>query len=101
MGKEMKLDKYVTLLSTIIFCGIGTNGHADEINFTGTISEFTCTQQSKDKGCMEFQKTMDSVKTKLQSDLGTKLPNQAVKIANISLDNTTNQYSKVLVVSYN
>ncbi|WP_180084782.1 hypothetical protein [Acinetobacter sp. YH12145] len=97
----MKLDKYVTLLSIIIFCGIGTNGHADEINFTGTISEFTCAEQSTEQACLDLKEAIS--KLKIQQDFSAYSPfnKQTSKTADISIENTENQNRKVLVINYN
>lgn len=43
------LNKYKFILGTIFYMGVQYISHAEQINFQGSISEFTCTHQSKDR----------------------------------------------------
>lgn len=97
----MKLNKYITFISTLFFCWTGTIGHAEQINFNGAVSEFTCTQQSQDQSCLDLQKILSKVDTLDNPNELLLLQKQKTQLANFSIENTENQYRKVLVVHYN
>ena len=96
----MKLNKYITLISTLVFCAMGTLCHAEQINFNGTISEFTCAQQSTEQACLDLKKAIKQLKSQ-QSDITyTTLNKQTSKIAAISIESTESQHHKVMVINY-
>ena len=96
----MKLNKYIPLIGSIVFCGVGPLCHAEQINFNGTISEFTCAQQSTEQACLDLNKAIIKLKIQQDSSANSALNKQTSKTADISIENTENQNRKVMVINY-
>ena len=96
----MKLNKYITLIGTLVFCTMGTLCHADQINFNGTISEFTCTQQSTEQACLDLKKAIKQLQAQRNDIAYNTLNKQTAKIAAIAIENTESQHHKVMVINY-
>jgi hypothetical protein len=96
----MKLNKYITL-SVFLFSGAVTLCHAEQINMNGAVAEFTCTQQSQDQACQDMQQAVSKLKAQQNTQESSVLEKQTTHIATINIENTENQYNKVLVINYN
>ncbi len=93
------LNKYKLILGAIFYMGVQCITNANQINFQGSISEFTCTHQSKDQVCKNIQITLSKIKTKQESknDIPYKQNNQVV---NIIAEDLGDQNHKIITLSY-
>mgnify|MGYP003588339185 CR=1 FL=1 len=95
----MILNNYKLILGTILYMGVQCITNADQINFQGSISEFTCAQKSKDQVCQNIQIALSKIKMKQQNkdDIPYKKNDQVV---NILAEDLVDQNHKIITLSY-
>ncbi|HFZ2943293.1 hypothetical protein [Acinetobacter johnsonii] len=92
------LNKYKFILGTIFYMGVQYISHAEQINFQGSISEFTCTHQSKDPLCQNIQIALSNIKTK-QDNRNNESYKKSDHVSNI-IEQNLDQHHKIIILSY-
>lgn len=98
MGKEMMLNKYISIICSVFLLGSSQLSHAQKVNFQGSIAEFTCADQTPNKYCKDIQTTIENIK-KQKNHQSIDTLKQSNLVANITV-NPTDKSHKVIVLSY-
>lgn len=95
---EMKLIKIIIYFLGIHYFHLFTTVvNAEEINFNGNISEYSCSSLSSDRECKEVIKTINKIKEKNNAADVIEVSNHTF---NITTEPTSKKFRNIVTINY-